>query len=120
LDLPGRVVVVVVETALTDGADFWRVNQRKDAIDAVGGLVRVQPDGGPDMARVGASHVDRLGRLGRVSTYTDHAIDACRGCGLHRVRRRALVLEVTVAVSPHQGASVPLRGPLGALRRGNS
>ena len=96
----GRVVVVVVEAALADrhgvGAD-----EVDDRLDAVAGLVRMQPDRGMDAVVVGGDVAcgDRRRPVAANDDHRRHARGACFGD--HRVgRTEPLVVEVAVRVDP--------------------
>ena len=63
-DLAGRVVVVVVEPALPDRHDRAGRRAGDDGVDALAGVVGVQPDRGPHVV-VGGGDGERLERRGR-------------------------------------------------------
>jgi hypothetical protein len=72
LDVPRRVVVVVVEPALADGDRALRaVEQVGDGLDTGAGVVGVQPDGGVDRDVPGGD-VQALQRGGPVAAHGDH------------------------------------------------
>ena len=83
---PGRVVVVVVQAALTDaGDDLWTVEQRNEIIDAVHRVVGVEADGRPD-AVVRRRDGDRRRGACCVGAHRDHAVHTLRpGGGDHAV-----------------------------------
>ena len=103
-----RVVVEVVEPALADGDDVGIVEVGNDRVDAVLGLVRVQPGRGEDVV-VRRGHCDRLLGRGRVAPDVDHRGDpggARRGD--HVVDRHATcVVQMAVAVGVRHGRLTP-------------
>jgi len=102
LHLPGGVVVVVVEPALSHADDDWIgvPQELGDSGDAVDGVVGMKPDCRPD-AFVGPGYLDGSYRFFGSRTNGDHPGYPGRPRRLDRRHTDLLEGDVAVAVSPH-------------------
>ena len=96
------MVVVVVEPGLADGHDARCVEQVDDRVDALDGVVRVQPDGGVDARMVGGDG-DRGERGLPVAADGDQGGDALGdrcGDGAVGAVGNPRVMDVAVRIGP--------------------
>ena len=123
LDVPWRVVVVVVQPCLADGDDPGVAEQIGDGVDPVSRLVRMEPDGCPHVV-VGLGGRDRLQAGGAVAPDGDHRHDAGiagRPHGRVGAARHPFVVDVAVRVEDVVAARALLVAVGGhAVMRGKS